>query len=258
MQTSAISFTFTVTGALTITNAVGVPAAVQGQPYSYQFTTSGGTAPITFSATGLPAGLSISSGGLAADNTVSFLLSGLGGCTNAAAINALIPAQLANTTTALGVSTTFKTELGTSIDGGSASLTKIVQFAPSFAVTTKADTGTTAATLASGFKSLTADVTLGTVVVAAGDQQLRSDLRALDLIGGVLPSNRHALLDRRFVRSFLNQVVYRRQHLAFLDDTRETSDQLLNRVRLDDIIIGREFGRGHHPSQAGFGRDHDE
>ena len=64
MQTSAISFTFTVTGALTITNAVGVPAAVQGQPYSYQFTTSGGTAPITFSATGLPAGLSISSGGL--------------------------------------------------------------------------------------------------------------------------------------------------------------------------------------------------
>lgn len=109
---------------------------------------------------------SISSGGLAADNTVSFLISGLGGCTNGVPITALLPALLANNTTALGVSTTFKTELGTSIDGGSASLTKIVQFAPAFKVTTTADAVTTAATLASGFKSLTADVALGTVVVA--------------------------------------------------------------------------------------------
>jgi len=109
---------------------------------------------------------SISSGGLSTDNTVSFLLSGLGGCTNGTPIHVLVPAQLASTTTALGVSTTFKTELGTSIDGGSASLTKIVQFAPAFKVTTTADATTTAATLASGFKSLTADVALGTVVVA--------------------------------------------------------------------------------------------
>ncbi|QTN20251.1 hypothetical protein HZ989_04055 [Brevundimonas sp. AJA228-03] len=108
----------------------------------------------------------ISSGGLATDSTVSFLLSGLGGCTNAVPITALIPAQLASTTTALGVSTTFKTELGTSIDGGSASLANVVKFAPAFKVTTTADTVTTAATLASGFKSLTADVALGTVVVA--------------------------------------------------------------------------------------------
>jgi len=109
---------------------------------------------------------SISSGGLAADSTVSFLISNLTNCTNALAINALLPALLANNTTALGVSTTFKTELGTSIDGGSASLNKIVQFAPAFKVTTTADAVTTAATLASGFKSLTANVDLGTVVVA--------------------------------------------------------------------------------------------
>lgn len=108
----------------------------------------------------------ISSGGLAADSTVSFLLSGLGGCTNTVPITALIPVVLANNTTALGVSTTFKTELGTSIDGGKADLTNLVKFAPAFKVTTTADAVTTAATLASGFKSLTADVTLGTVVVA--------------------------------------------------------------------------------------------
>lgn len=108
----------------------------------------------------------ISSGGLATDSSVTFLLSGLGGCKNTAPIIANLPVQLANQTTALGVATTFKTELGTGIDGGSATLNKLVQFAPAFKVTTTPDTVVTAATLASGFKTLTADVTLGTVVVA--------------------------------------------------------------------------------------------
>lgn len=107
----------------------------------------------------------ISSGGLAADSTVSFLISGLGGCNNSNPILAAIPAQLANTTSALNVATTFKTELGTAIDGGSASLNNVVKFAPAFKVAVTADTVTTAATLASGFKALTGDVALGTVVV---------------------------------------------------------------------------------------------
>ncbi|WP_428151644.1 hypothetical protein [Brevundimonas sp.] len=108
----------------------------------------------------------ISTGGAATDSAVSFLISGLGGCTNAVPITAKLPVQLANNTSALGVSTTFKTELGTSIDGGAASLTNIVKFSPAFKVTVTPDTALTAATLASGFKSLTADVTLGTVVVS--------------------------------------------------------------------------------------------
>lgn len=108
---------------------------------------------------------SISTGGLAGDSSVSFLISGLGGCTNAVPIHAALPVQLANQTSALNIATTFKTELGTSIDGGAATLSKLVQFAPAFKVTTTADAVTTAATLASGFKSLTADVALGTVVV---------------------------------------------------------------------------------------------
>lgn len=107
----------------------------------------------------------ISSGGLATDSTVSFLISGLGTCNNTTPITAAIPAQLANTTSALNVATTFKTELGTAIDGGSASLNNVVKFAPAFKVAVTADTATTAATLASGFKALTADVALGTVVV---------------------------------------------------------------------------------------------
>lgn len=108
----------------------------------------------------------ISSGGLAADSTVSFLISGLGGCNTANPILAGIPVQLANQTTALNLATTFKTELGTGIDGGAASFLKVVQFRPAFTVTTTADAVTTAATLASGFKTLTGDVKLGTVVVA--------------------------------------------------------------------------------------------
>ncbi|MBU1346984.1 MAG: hypothetical protein KKA16_08520 [Alphaproteobacteria bacterium] len=113
---------------------------------------------------------SISTGGLATDTSVSFLLSGLGGCTNAVPITAALPVQLANQTSTLNVATTFKTELGTSIDGGSDTLSKLVQFAPAFKVTTTADAVTTAATLTSGFKALTADVTLGTVVVAVTAQ----------------------------------------------------------------------------------------
>lgn len=126
---------------------------------------------------------SISSGGLAADNTVSFLISGLGGCTNGVPITALLPATLANNTTALGVSTTFKTELGTSIDGGAASLTKIVQFAPAFKVTTTADVVVSAATLASGFKALT-DAALGTVVVSVTGHSKGIDNVALVAVAG--------------------------------------------------------------------------
>lgn len=64
MQQVAMSFTFTVFGALTIIN--GVPTqATQNQPITpFQFTAAGGTTPYTWSATGLPDGLSLSSSGL--------------------------------------------------------------------------------------------------------------------------------------------------------------------------------------------------
>jgi len=166
--------TFTLTGGHTFGTAL-TPGAI---------VTNGACAPTT----------TISSGGLATDSTVSFLLSGLGTCTNAVPINAVIPAQLANTTTALGVSTTFKTELGTSIDGGSASLSKIVQFSPAFKVTTTADTVTTAATLTSGFKSLTADVTLGTVVVA-----VTAHSKGIDNVAAVAASGDVTKADFKFV-----------------------------------------------------------
>jgi hypothetical protein len=43
---------------------IALPGAVQGQSYSFQLQASGGTAPYAFAATGLPAGLSCSVGGL--------------------------------------------------------------------------------------------------------------------------------------------------------------------------------------------------
>lgn len=69
-QQVTASITFTVIGALTITNPT--PAnPVQGQAYSHQFAATGGTAPYTWEpkdAAGnvvpLPAGLSLSSAGL--------------------------------------------------------------------------------------------------------------------------------------------------------------------------------------------------
>ncbi len=128
----------------------------------------------------------ISTGGLATDSSVSFLISGLGGCTNAVPILVALPTQLANQTSALNVATTFKTELGTSIDGGAATLSNVVKFAPAFSVTTKADAVTTAATLASGFKALTADVTLGTVVVAvAANSKGINDVTKVAVAGDV-------------------------------------------------------------------------
>ena len=109
----------------------------------------------------------ISSGGLAASSTVTFLLSGLGLCNSGSPIIAQLPVQLPLTgTNALSVDTQFKTELGTAIDGGSASLAAAaVKFNNAFTVTTAADATVTAATLSNGFKSLTEPV-LGTVTLA--------------------------------------------------------------------------------------------
>jgi len=117
----------------------------------------------------------ISSGGLKTSDTVTFLLSGLGGCTNAVAIQAAIPVVLANRTTALGATTSFKTELGTAIDGGTANysdgsgdkLNAAVKFGAAFKLVTVADLAITAATLTSGFKTLTTDVALGTMTFSA-------------------------------------------------------------------------------------------
>lgn len=119
----------------------------------------------------------VSKGGGAAESSVTFLISNLGGCTSAdgvASVNAIalsVPATVTGSN--VNLTTNLTTELGTAIDGGTASTfnattkTDLISFAKAFSVTTKADAVTTAATLASKFKGLTADTTLGTVVVAA-------------------------------------------------------------------------------------------
>jgi hypothetical protein len=59
--------TFTITvapGSLRITTSSQLPAAMLGSAYTVQMAATGGTPPYTWSATGLPAGLSISSAGL--------------------------------------------------------------------------------------------------------------------------------------------------------------------------------------------------
>lgn len=59
----------TLTLSLTIVDSLGIvttslPGGVVGQPYSVQCNPSGGVAPYTWSATNLPAGLSMSTDGL--------------------------------------------------------------------------------------------------------------------------------------------------------------------------------------------------
>ncbi len=115
----------------------------------------------------------VSDGGLPGGKTVTFLVSDLGGCNNTAANNLQfqIPAKLDGSATAVNVEAGLKTELGTPIDGGlastynSATKTNLIDFKNAISVEIKADTNPTYATLASKFKALSADKTLGTVDV---------------------------------------------------------------------------------------------
>lgn len=157
LPTGNSKLTFALTGGHTFGSAV-TPGAIVA---------NAGCAPTTV----------ISSGGAATGNEVTFLISNLGGCNNGVPIHVQLPVQLANTTTALGINSTFTTELGTSIDGGAKNITNTVQFKKAFDVKTTADAVTTAATLASGFKVLTGDVALGTVVVTA-DTTLATGIQA--------------------------------------------------------------------------------
>lgn len=169
------------TGVIGLSVVPSASAILPGGNSLLSFTLTGGH---TFSADVTPGAIvanagcapttTVSSGGTKGSSTVTFLISGLGGCTNAVPITAAIPALLGNRTTALGVSTTFKTELGTAIDGGSANysdgstdkLNAVVKFGPAFSLKVTPDTVITAATLASGFKTLTVDVKLGAVALA--------------------------------------------------------------------------------------------
>ncbi len=63
VQTALQTLTLTIIAPLTITTTA-LPEVAQGQAYSFQMTASGGSGSYTWSATGLPAGLSISAGGL--------------------------------------------------------------------------------------------------------------------------------------------------------------------------------------------------
>lgn len=64
-QQASVTFTFTVIGALTITSGVPTATGTVGTAYpSFQFTATGGTTPYTWTATGLPAGLTLSTAGL--------------------------------------------------------------------------------------------------------------------------------------------------------------------------------------------------
>lgn len=143
--------TFSLTGGATFGSAVTAGAIVK----------NGTCAPTT----------TVSSGGAAAGSTVTFLISSLAGCNDTNAIHALIPAQL-NSTAGVNVTSNLTTELGTAIDGGTASTVSskgvdLISFAKAFSVKFTPDTVTTAATLVSKFKGLTADTALGTITVAA-------------------------------------------------------------------------------------------
>jgi hypothetical protein len=64
-QQNTVTFTFTVIGALTITSGVPTAQGSVGTAYpSFQFTATGGTTPYTWTATGLPGGLTLSTSGL--------------------------------------------------------------------------------------------------------------------------------------------------------------------------------------------------
>jgi hypothetical protein len=121
----------------------------------------------------------VSTGGLATDKAVSFLVSGLNGCTNGVPLHALLPLKLDGTNAPVNFEMTLKTEAGTPIDGGTASTyvsstkTDLIGFKNALTITTKADTTLTQALLDKGFKTLTADVTLGTVEVAVDETQLK-------------------------------------------------------------------------------------
>jgi large repetitive protein len=65
-QQATVTFTFTVYNALTITSAAPPASLPVGVAFSHQFTSTGGTAPVTWSVTNgsLPPGLTLSAGGL--------------------------------------------------------------------------------------------------------------------------------------------------------------------------------------------------
>jgi hypothetical protein len=108
----------------------------------------------------------VSTGGAAGDKTVTFLVSSLGGCTNAVPLHVVLPTKLDGSNTTVNFEAGLKTELGTAIDGGLASTSSLITFKNAITVEVAADTAPTYATLNSKFKSLTADKTLGTVKVA--------------------------------------------------------------------------------------------
>ncbi|MFK4059046.1 hypothetical protein [Brevundimonas sp. NPDC046655] len=118
----------------------------------------------------------VSSGGGASTSSVTFLVSELGGCTNTAPLNLLIPVQLTSTS-AVNVETNLTTEAGTAIDGGKASTfvaatstvpaKNLISFAKAFDVEFEADDVLTAAKLSDGFKSFVGDTALGTAEVVA-------------------------------------------------------------------------------------------
>lgn len=111
----------------------------------------------------------VSTGGGAAASSVTFLVSSLAGCDDTNAIHIAVPVVL-NGTSNVNVTTNLTTELGTAIDGGTATTASkagdLISFAKAFDVKFTADTTTTSATLKSGFKALTADVALGTIAIA--------------------------------------------------------------------------------------------
>ncbi|MGO4410937.1 MULTISPECIES: hypothetical protein [unclassified Brevundimonas] len=111
----------------------------------------------------------VSTGGGAAASSVTFLVSSLAGCDDVNAIHIALPVVL-NGTSNVNVTTNLTTELGTAIDGGTATTatktTDLISFAKAFDVKFTADTTATSATLKSGFKALTGDVALGTIDIA--------------------------------------------------------------------------------------------
>jgi hypothetical protein len=61
--TSSVPFTLTIACSTLAVTTATLPNGAQGSPYNFQLTRSGGVSPFTWSATGLPNGLNISTGG---------------------------------------------------------------------------------------------------------------------------------------------------------------------------------------------------
>lgn len=140
--------------------------AVGGSAVAVQTGTGTGCGPITSV---------LSSGGVAGTGSVVLILSGLNGCgdTPSEGVRVTLPVRV---TGAVSATAGLTTEANLAVDGGSFTRSSIITLASAFAPTVTADTTTSQLTIASGFKSFSANNVLGTVQVVPSTATIYSDL----------------------------------------------------------------------------------